>query len=584
MAKDQLLALAVDTDRLLGAGAAAASGSEKLRKHAQALRDLGQKVAAVKPVADAVAKVLDAPGKQAGPAFLNLVVMSRQIRASLAGAGVEGELQPLPPSGPWATPLSVRDIQPLREALTQSGEGREKTLQEAVERNAFRDLRLLPELLNGLDSGYAPIADLVAEQALPALGPAVLPEILAGLKLQGKTADARRLGIVCKLDRAKGAELCRQALQEGSAPLRVKALECLPDVGGPGEAEKVGLELIRDKNADVRAAAASALRAAVSDEALDCLLAATQDKIARVQHNALGALAETPHARALARVLAVVEQNLKELNAKPVKGAKKGTADREQVVKHTSWLLNVIGQRKDAGVPAAGQVVLPLVDHKEADLRDAAVRALGGIGAALPEVLPRLIKLLKDPKKGNVHLAVAALARMSPADRAPAIPAVLEVLDQPKVESALWRDGLMLLPPHVASHGKKILALMRDALDSKDLWVKNVACEMLGAMGPAARAALPDLLEQVALGTYNWCNFGRAFVLIDPEGKDVLPGLIDLLSSRKRDARWKALHCLDAYGPRAKAALPELRRLLEDEKEEHIKAWTVRVMEAVEGN
>src|SRR5262245_12585283 len=132
MARDQLLALAVDTDRLLAAGASVAGSSEKLRKHWQALRDLAQKVAALKPMADAVDKVLSAPEKQAGPAFLDLVQMTRQVRSSLAAPGVEGELKPLPPSGPWTTPASWRDLQPIRQALLEGGSKREETLKEAL--------------------------------------------------------------------------------------------------------------------------------------------------------------------------------------------------------------------------------------------------------------------------------------------------------------------------------------------------------------------------------------------------------------------------------------------------------------------
>src|SRR5262249_20044087 len=183
------------------------------------------------------------------PAFIDLLTVARQIRASFSRAGTAGDLQPLPESGPWQTPLWARGVYPLREALTQSGQGRETTLKEAVERKTLGDLRLVPGLLDALGDGYAPVADLVAGQALPAVGRAVLPDLRAGLDLQGKVIDARKLWAICLIDPKEGAEWCRKAIKEGNATLRVQALERLPEVGKPGEAEKAGLELSREKNA-----------------------------------------------------------------------------------------------------------------------------------------------------------------------------------------------------------------------------------------------------------------------------------------------------------------------------------------------
>ncbi len=117
MPREQLLNLAVDVDRLLDAGATAAVGNENLLRRGRTLRDLGKKVAALNPVADAVEKLTQASGNAVGSAFLDLVAMTRQVRASLAGTGIAGDLKPVAESGPWQTPLSVRDPQPLARSL-----------------------------------------------------------------------------------------------------------------------------------------------------------------------------------------------------------------------------------------------------------------------------------------------------------------------------------------------------------------------------------------------------------------------------------------------------------------------------------
>src|SRR5262245_59486583 len=128
MPRETLLGLAADVDRLLAAGAPAAAGNERLGQRGGRLRALGQKVPALVPVADAVGRLSGAEPKKAAPALLELAQTSRQLRASLAGHGVAGELEPLPESGPWRTPLAVRDARLLNEVLSGGGSNREDEL------------------------------------------------------------------------------------------------------------------------------------------------------------------------------------------------------------------------------------------------------------------------------------------------------------------------------------------------------------------------------------------------------------------------------------------------------------------------
>ena len=91
MPKEQLLGLAADVDRLLVAGAGVADG-EVLRRRSKTLREMGKKVPALVPVADAVDRVTSASAPAA--AFLDLLVMTRQVRASLATTGTDGPEYP----------------------------------------------------------------------------------------------------------------------------------------------------------------------------------------------------------------------------------------------------------------------------------------------------------------------------------------------------------------------------------------------------------------------------------------------------------------------------------------------------------
>src|SRR5205085_7143925 len=90
MSREQLLGLAGEVGRLLAAGAPAAAGHDGLARRARALRERGGQVPALAAVADAVERVTAAAPKQAAPAFLDLVLLARQLRADLSTAGAEG--------------------------------------------------------------------------------------------------------------------------------------------------------------------------------------------------------------------------------------------------------------------------------------------------------------------------------------------------------------------------------------------------------------------------------------------------------------------------------------------------------------
>src|SRR5947209_17639364 len=98
MPREQLQLLAGDVDRLLAAGAAVAAGDEKLRQRSQKLRELGRKVPVLAQIADAVDRTVSAPPKQVARALLDLLLVIRQVRASLSAAGGDGAAEPVPPS------------------------------------------------------------------------------------------------------------------------------------------------------------------------------------------------------------------------------------------------------------------------------------------------------------------------------------------------------------------------------------------------------------------------------------------------------------------------------------------------------
>src|SRR5262249_53130611 len=203
------------------------------------------------------------------------------------------------------------------------------------------------------------------------IGRAVLAELRSDLRLDGKTADARRLRAICRIDPAVGAPLCRQALAEGNAILRAEALVRLAEVGEPGEAEKTALAACGDKNRAVRAAALEALAAAKNDEALEKLFEGLQDKDESVIQAATIGLGGIRHPQATERLFKQLQDTLAALDGaepKKGKGSKKAAAPKDadgNPLRQAQALVGALGRRTDGNRQAVVQALVPLIQKAD---------------------------------------------------------------------------------------------------------------------------------------------------------------------------------------------------------------------------
>jgi hypothetical protein len=584
MSREQLLGLVAEVDRLLGAGAGSAAGHGALARRAAALRELARGVPALAAVANAVERLTAAPGKQAAPALLDLVLLARQLRASLAAAGAEGAAEPPPPSGPWQTPGAAREVYPAYEALTGSGADRYEALKEAVERNGVGDLRLVPALLGALEESNHDLADLAAERALPAVGRAVVPDLTGRLDLKGKAADARRLKAVCKIDPKLGAGLCRRALADGSVPVRIKALTCLPEVGKPGEAEKAGLALCREKKINLRIAALHALSGATSDEGLEALVAVlVEENFPGLRWLARDLLQEVPHPKATARLAREVETRVAALPPPKKKGGKRPAGaskeERQRQINVIEQYVEALGPRKD-DPQAALRALLPLTRHDEPELRVAALKGLGAVGVLTPEPRGAFEAALATPKGEVAAAAAEALLLLPPEQREPLVPRLLELLADPKLEEDVAHWAIAALPPHMGRYGKTIVERLRLQLRRKEWWPRDAILDAVQVMGPAAAPLLPGLLQALreSNGERDW---QEVFAAVDPEGKAV-PDLVEALNSRKSLTRIDALQALAGYKEKARPAEAAVEKLLKD-RDRTVRYFAEAGLQAIRG-
>ncbi|HVT82693.1 MAG TPA: hypothetical protein VHM90_18780, partial [Phycisphaerae bacterium] len=250
-----------ETRRLAIAGSSVAPGDFRLKKLIPPLEQAGTKAPVFAKVAQSITAVVESNEKTASTALLDLTTLVNAILYTQGETGAAGELKPLPATnlGGEATQASARVLKPLLEALGSTGSGRLELIRDAIERGAFRDLRLVKPALFAIDDPYSEIGDLIVEKVLPLYGKAILPELRAKLDIKAKTSGHQnRLKLMHKLDPGGSRDVVQNTLADGSKEMRVVAIECL----GNTDADLPHLfEHAKAKAKDVRQAALRALTA-----------------------------------------------------------------------------------------------------------------------------------------------------------------------------------------------------------------------------------------------------------------------------------------------------------------------------------
>lgn len=244
--------------RLAIAGSSVAPGDFRLKKLIAPLQKSGEKAPVFAKVAQAAQTVVDSNEKTAAFALLELTTLVNAILYTQGETGVAGEYKALETIdlGTHSTQASARTLKPLLEALSTTGSGRLEVIREAIERDAFKDLRLVKPALRAIDDPYPEISQLITEKVLPLYGKAILPELRATIDIKGRAGHLLRLQLLHKLDPQGSRDLVQQTLADGSKEMKVAAIECL----GTSEDDLVYLlEQTKAKARDVRAAALRAL-------------------------------------------------------------------------------------------------------------------------------------------------------------------------------------------------------------------------------------------------------------------------------------------------------------------------------------
>lgn len=183
----------------------------------------------------------------------------------------------------------------------------------------------------------------------------------------------------------------------------------------------------------------------------------------------------------------------------------------------------------------------------------ALVEAWGQIGA--PPVA-ELVERLSDQNldESDSFSAAYAMQKLGPKAKE-AVPALRKALTDPRPQVRL--DAAVALA-YVDPLAPESLPTLIEGLsfDPKEVLTRGIP-DALIRIGPPAKAAIPALIRQMALG-YGDDGTLKALLQFDPQGHECLPTLIAALRSDDISTVKAAADSLGCLGPFAKDAVPEL--------------------------
>ncbi|MFF9343227.1 HEAT repeat domain-containing protein [Streptomyces sp. NPDC014773] len=193
--------------------------------------------------------------------------------------------------------------------------------------------------------------------------------------------------------------------------------------------------------------------------------------------------------------------------------------------------------------------------------RDGALLALARSGD--PRAVPLLARALEGPGEVRREL-LYAVDGLGPA-AAGLAPLLRRRLAAVELDDDLYDRASPLLYALAAARGgqalPEVLRVLRGAPEHRRAWVREAAARTLGAFGPAAREAVPDLRELLGADSATVATTAaRALWAVEGDAEAVVPVLVRWLRPGASGAdRCAAAQALGAIGPAAAGAARALR-------------------------
>ena len=222
-------------------------------------------------------------------------------------------------------------------------------------------------------------------------------------------------------------------------------------------------------------------------------------------------------------------------------------------------ILTKAGMRAKQSVPELAHALR----DPDPSVRLAAAKALAGLGPAARPAVPELTMALKD-EDWRVRAAAAAVFKETGVTTAEALRILLDML---KDENGKAQSSAGQAVHHIDMDGQEATSVLLGALKDRSLkeeWARLI--QVIGGLGPDARAAAPTLVKFLAHGTHDEkMRTHVALMNIRPPADEIMPALIEALKSPQPDVREDIIEIFVRMGGDAKAAIPALVAALKDD-------------------
>lgn len=226
------------------------------------------------------------------------------------------------------------------------------------------------------------------------------------------------------------------------------------------------------------------------------------------------------------------------------------------------------------------EIVRPALDKAmegaDPEVLDHVLDALASLGE---KAVPRLIAALKHEEVRP--RAAAILARIGPTAKA-AVPALIEALGDKNPET---RSEVLFALAAIGPGAKQAVPAVARALSDPEMDVRYAACYALGKIGPAAMSAKAELQKRLT-SPDRFLRQASAWALaqIHPACPATsamsVPILIHAMGAPDAMTRLEAAKSLRCLGPRAKDAVPALKKALHDDNEQ-VRAVAAEALKAI---
>jgi HEAT repeat protein len=470
-----------------------------------------------------------------------------------------------------------------------------------------RDIDQVQSVQNLMNSGEAALIRLLAAVALVQLSPQdVAPEVVPVLRDTISSPTLEQFSNLNSLERGSFQDIASlledypdlyqrwviALLGHPDSQVRAQVASSLGFMSGMGSGYGLRFavpalgELLHDSETKVREAAADTLKSMTywARQAVPAFIEALYDESEEVRQNAAQSLGQLRAKEAIPALLTAIRE--RKLGTPALKALQQIGPGHDEVVPALIAALAEPSLRGDAAqtLGSMGRSAKPAIPALAALLptedRFSAVVALGKIGVDAEPVIPELIEFLDSENDRLAAAAAEALGWIGPAakDALPKLKARLSNEDAREswcaCALALWR---------IDSQGELAVPALIDLLEDKG-WERVHVANALAEIGPDARAAVPALRNALRDRT-PWVRVSAANALwrIERQVEAVLPALLSGLHGLGGDAVMAA-RSLGEMGPQAQAAVPALCQALQREAGGHPVTELLKVIGDEPGN